>query len=64
MELAREIVELFEELLDKKGIEIPCADDEEQKDRHIDGNEVKIYGMEYWNLIDKIEYLIKCSNRQ
>ena len=61
MKLANEIVELFEELLDEKGIEIPCKDTEEQKERYADGNTAKLYGMEYWNLVDKIESLLKHS---
>ena len=36
MELAHEIVELFEDLLDRKGIEIPCDDETEQKNRYED----------------------------
>lgn len=56
--LAIDIVELFEDLLDEKGIEIPCADEVEQKDRYEDGNDAKLYGMEYWNLIDTIEAML------
>lgn len=59
--LAHRIVELFEELLDEKGIEIPCKDTEEQKERYADGNTAKIYGMEYWSLVDKIERLLEYS---
>jgi len=56
--LATEIVELFEDLLDEKGIEIPCADETEQKDRYEGGNDAKLYGMEYWNLIDAIQAML------
>lgn len=56
--LATEIVELFEDLLDEKGIEIPCADKTEQKDRYEGGNDAKLYGMEYWNLIDTIQAML------
>lgn len=58
MRLANEIVELFEDLLDQKGIEIPCEDKEEQKERYYDGNEAKLYGTEYWNLVSEIENLL------
>ena len=58
MKLANEIVELFEELLDKKGIEIPCDDETEQKYRYDGGNSAKLYGMEYWNLVDAVENLL------
>lgn len=56
--LATEIVELFEELLDKKGIEIPCEDAIEQKER-CDGNNVaKLYGMEYFDLVSNVQSLL------
>lgn len=58
MELAHEIVELFEDLLDRKGIEIPCDDETEQKNRYEDGNDAKLYGMEYWDLVDQVKNLI------
>lgn len=57
-ELATEIVELFEELLDKKGIEIPCDDEDEQKDRYEGNNTAKLYGMEYFNLVSDIQNLL------
>ena len=54
-ELAASIVEIFEDLLTEKNIEIPCSSEEEESERHADGNEAKLYGMEYWHLIDEIE---------
>ncbi len=56
--LATEIVELFEELLDRKGIEIPCDDKDEQKDRNEGNNTAKLYGMEYLNLVSDIQNLL------
>lgn len=56
--LALDIVELFENLLDEKGIEIPCADETEQRDRYEGGNDAKLYGMEYWNIIDTIQTML------
>lgn len=56
--LATEIVELFEKLLDRKGIEIPCDDKDEQKDRYEGNNTAKLYGMEYFNLISDIQNLL------
>ena len=56
--LAIDIVELFDDLLDEKGIEIPCKDEVEQKNRYEDGNDAKLYGMEYWNLIDIIQAML------
>lgn len=58
MELANEIVELFEELLEENGITIPCKDEEEENERYNNGSFARLYGMEYWNLVDKVEWLI------
>lgn len=64
MKLANEIVELFEELLNEKGIEIPCEDSVEQNERYAGGNEAKLYGTEYWNLVDEVESLIDFYNNK
>lgn len=53
-----EILDAFEELLDSKGIEIPCKDEREQKERHDGGNDAKIYGTEYGALYDTIEQIL------
>lgn len=53
------ILEVFEDLLDSKGIEIPCEDEQEQKERYDGGNETKIYGSEYGELYDAIEKILK-----
>lgn len=57
-EKATEVVELFEELLDRKGIEIPCDDEDEQKERYDGNNTAKLYGMEYYNLVSGIQNLL------
>ena len=41
------ILDVFEDLLDSKEIEIPCEDEREQDERHDGGNDAKIYGTEY-----------------
>ena len=58
-EIAYDIVEKFEELLDRKDIEIPCSDEEEQQERHWGDNDAKLYGMEYYDLIDEIEDILR-----
>lgn len=58
-DLAFSVVDIFEDLLDEKEIEIPCADAHEEEDRHDHENTAKIYGSEYWYLIDRIEELLK-----
>ena len=57
--LATEVVELFENLLDEKGIEIPCKDLTEQKERHDGNNVAKLYGMEYFNLVSDVQSLLE-----
>jgi len=47
------IIELFEELLNKKDITIPSDDREEDK------NEARLYGSEYYKLEDDIIKLLK-----
>lgn len=56
--LAIDIVLLFDDLLDKKGIEIPCDDEREALERHYNGNEANLYGMEFWTLVDKIQRML------
>ena len=53
-ELATAIVDLFDDFLDEKGISIPCEDPHEQEDRLQDDNSASIYGMEYFNLEDRV----------
>jgi len=57
-ELATEIIELFENLLDKKDIEIPCDDEIEQTTRYVGNNSAKLYGMEYFELFEAILQLL------
>ena len=55
---ATAIVEIFENLLEEKDIEIPCNDSEEENTRHDGGNTAKIYGMEYYTLIEQVQALL------
>ena len=52
------IVDLFEQLLDSKEIDIPCSNEEEQSTRYKEGNCARIYGIEYCELIDGIMNII------
>ncbi len=54
-----DIVELFENFLDSKDIYIPCTDDEEEKRRKEEEQVVKLFGTEYWNLIDGVEAIVR-----
>lgn len=55
--LATDIVDVFDNFLASKNIEIPCADPEEAE-RHDDDNCACLYGMEYWNLVDQVEFML------
>lgn len=57
-ETATAIVEIFENLLEEKGIEIPCDDSTEENTRHDGGNTSKIYGTEYYTLMEQIQELL------
>ncbi len=54
-ECAVDIVEIFEDLLDEKEINVPCEDWGEESERRINESSARVYGSEYGNLIDKIE---------
>ncbi len=58
-DLAFSVVDIFEDLLDEKDMEIPCADAHEEEDRHDHENTAKIYGTEYGDLVDRVEALLK-----
>lgn len=54
-ECAVDIVEIFEDLLDDKEINVPCEDWGEESERSINESSARVYGSEYGNLVDKIE---------
>lgn len=56
--LATDIVDLFDDLLAEKNIEIPCSDPDEEAERHENGNCDCLYGMEYWGLVDQVESIL------
>ncbi len=58
-DLALYVVDIFEDLLDEKDIDIPCADSSEEEDRHENENAARIYGTEYGDLVDRVEALLK-----
>jgi len=54
-ELASKIIEVFENLLEEKGIKIPS------KDREGNEEEASIFGREYYRLEDEITSILKGS---
>ena len=57
-EVVSGILDCFEELLDKLEITIHCADADEEKERKMNDNSARLYGMEYWSLYEQIEDLL------
>lgn len=53
--LAADIVEMFEDVLDKYDIYVPSPEDDE---RGRPENEAKLYGSVYWDLLDNVETFI------
>ena len=62
--LAADIVDVFDNFLASKNIEIPCADPEEEAERHDDDNCSCLYGMEYWNLVDQVEFMLNAYKEE
>jgi hypothetical protein len=52
--IAADIVEMFDDLLTAHGIKVPSEEDDE---RGAD-NDVALYGMVYWNLLDDVERIV------
>lgn len=53
---ASDIVEIFEDYLDKNGIYIVCDDADEEQERKDNG--AMLYGMEYWHLVEDVEFYL------
>lgn len=53
-DIAAEVVELFENVLDKYNIKVPSPEDDERGD----DNDAKLYGTVYYDLLDTIEWIL------
>ena len=62
--LAADIVDVFDSFLASKNIEIPCADPEEEAERHDNDNCACLYGMEYWDLVDRVEFMLNAYKEE
>lgn len=58
-DLAFSVVDIFEDLLDEKNIDITYADSSEEEDRRKNESAARIYGTEYGDLVDRVEALLK-----
>ena len=56
---AMEIIEVFEDFLQARGIRIPTSDAEMEADGALEGNEALIYGSDYDELQETIERILE-----
>mgnify|MGYP004466720447 CR=1 FL=1 len=53
-DLATNLLDTFDTFLQEKDVAISCTDDEEENSRS-----AKIYGMEYYDLLERVEHVLK-----
>lgn len=58
-DLATNLLDTFDTFLQEKDVSIPCEDDEEENSRVEDENNAKIYGMEYYDLLERVKHVLK-----
>lgn len=57
---AADILDLFEDILDKYNITVPSPEDADRDP----GNQARLYGSVYWDLLDSIEgRIVYCINK-
>lgn len=62
--LASDICDIFENYLDENGICIVCDDADEEQDRKANESGAMLYGMEYWHLVEDVEFRVNHINAQ
>lgn len=49
-----EIIDIFEDFLEKRGVEIPTSVEEMKEDSNYEGNSARVYGTDWGDLVDAI----------
>lgn len=62
--VAFDICDVFENYLDENGICIVCDDADEEQDRKANESGAMLYGMEYWHLVEDVEFRANHINAQ
>ena len=62
--VASDICDVFENYLDENGVCIVCDDADEEHDRKANESGAMLYGMEYWHLVEDVEFRVKHINTQ
>lgn len=62
--VASDICDIFENYLDENGVCIVCDDADEERDRKANESGAMLYGMEYWHLVEDVEFRVNHINAQ
>lgn len=62
--VASDICDVFENYLDENGVCIVCDNADEEQDRKANESGAMLYGMEYWHLVEDVEFRVNHMNAQ
>lgn len=62
--VAFDICDFFENYLDENGICIVCDDADEERERKDNESGAMLYGMEYWHLVEDVEFWLSHMSAQ
>lgn len=62
--VAFDICDVFENYLDENGVYIVCDDADEEQDRKANESGAMLYGMEYWHLVEDVEFWLSHMSAQ
>lgn len=62
LSVASDICDVFENYLDENGVYIVCDDADEEQDRKANESGAMLYGMEYWHLVEDVEFRVNHIN--
>lgn len=62
--VASDICDIFENYLDENGICIVCDDADEERERKDNESDAMMYGMEYWHLVEDVEFWLSHMSTQ
>lgn len=62
--VASDICDIFENYLDENGICIVCDDADEERERKDNESGAMLYGMEYWRLVEDVEFWLSHMSTQ
>lgn len=62
--VAFDICDVFENYLNENGVCIVCNDADEEQDRKANESGAMLYGMEYWHLVEDVEFWLSHMSAQ